>query len=429
MRFCIGFDANFQADKKKQFTMASIRERFEIPGKMKTWSLALIGIGLIAFIIGLVTKGMSKDEHERAIFLGTLMYNTIYWTLVCNAAMFFICVTTMAWGGWQISFRRVTEAISTMVPIFGGITFFVLIYVVFIGKNHEIYYWLTEEAKTDPIVKGKLGFLNPTFFFIWTTLAIGLWTLLGWRIRKLSEEADKAAMDGVSGAAFIKQNTVRAATFLVWFGLTVGSSVPWLWMMSIDTHWYSTMYSWYNFASTFVAGMSLVALWVVYLKNKGYLEYTNQEHLHDIGKFMFAFSIFWTYLWFSQYMLIWYSNQPEETIYFKHRVQGPYKGIFFLNLIINFICPILILMKRASKRNYTLITFMAVLIIFGHWIDYYQQVMGSISKDHVTLGWLDFGILSLFVGLMIFFVSKSLASKPLIPKYHPFLKESIVHHT
>jgi membrane protease YdiL (CAAX protease family) len=128
-------------------------------------------------------------------------------------------------------------------------------------------------------------------------------------------------------------------------------------------------------------------------------------------------------------MLIWYSNQPEETIYFKHRVQGVYKGIFFLNLIINFICPILILMKRAAKRNYTLMTFMAVLILFGHWIDFYQEVMGSLSKDHVTLGWFDFGILSLFVGLMIFFVSRSLASKPLIAKYHPFLKESIVHHT
>ncbi len=408
--------------------MASIRERFEIPGKMKTWALALIAIGLVALIAGLFTKGNGTEE-EKAVFLGTLMYNTIFWTLVCNASMFFICATTMAWGGWQLSFRRIPEAISAMVPIFGGITLVVLLYVAFSG-NHHIYHWTdTAAVAKDPILSGKSGFLNIKFFTIWTILAIGLWSLLGWRMRKLSDEADVAAMNGESGAKFIKQNTVRAATFLVWFGLTVGSTVPWLWMMSIDAHWYSTMYSWYNFASTFVAGMSLIALWVVYLKNKGYLEYTNQEHLHDIGKFMFAFSIFWTYLWFSQYMLIWYSNQPEETIYFKHRVQGPYKGIFFLNLIINFICPILILMKRAGKRNYTLITFMAVLIIFGHWIDYYQQVIGSISKEHVTLGWLDFGILSLFVGLMIFFVSKFLASKPLVAKHHPFLKESIVHHT
>ena len=407
--------------------MASIKTQFEIPGKMKTWSYALIGVGLVALIAGLVIKGFSSDEHEQTIFWGTLMYNTIFWTLVCNASMFFISVTTLAMGGWQQSFRRIPEAISTMVPIFGAITFAVLIYVV-VGHKHHIYHWLDSEAvANDPILKGKAGFLNPVFFIVWTTLTIGFWSILGWRMRQISSEADEAPMDAEKGASFIWRNTIRAALFTVWFALTVGSTIPWLWMMSIDAHWYSTMYSWYTFASSFVSGMSLIALWVIYLKNKGYLELTSQEHLHDIGKFMFAFSIFWTYLWFSQYMLIWYANIPEETVYFKHRVQGPYKGIFFLNLIINFLCPLLILMKRSAKRNYTLVTFMAVLIIFGHWIDFYQMIMGSLSKEHVTLGWLDFGILSLFVGMMILGVGKALTKKPLVPKYHPFLKESVIH--
>jgi hypothetical protein len=407
--------------------MASIREKFEIPGKMKTWSLALIGIGAVALIIGLVTKGMSSDEHEQTQFIGTLMYNAIFWTLVCNAAMFFICALTLAMAGWELAIRRVAEAISVMVPIFGTITFVILMYVIF-SHNHHIYHWLDKEAvEADPILRGKAGFLNPVFFVIWTTLIIGLWSLLGWRMRQLSKETDEAPMDHEAGKSFIWRGTVRAAMFIVWFALTVGSTAPWLWLMSIDAHWYSTMYSWYNFASTFVSGVSLIALWVIYLKNKGYLELATQEHLHDLGKFMFAFSIFWTYLWFSQFMLIWYANIPEETVYFKHRLQGPYKGIFFFNLIINFVCPILILMKRSVKRNYTLMTFMAVLIIFGHWIDYYQQVMGSLSPDHVTLGWLDFGVLCFFVGLMIWGVSRSLASKPLVPKYHPFLKESVIH--
>ena len=410
--------------------MASIREQFEIPGKLKTWSFALIGVGLLAFILGLVTKGIGGTEHDHNVFIGTLMYNSIFFTLICNAAMFFICATTLAMGGWQVVFRRVPEAISTLVPIFGSIAFLVLIYIAVLNPNHHIYHWLSEEAKSDPVLKGKLGFLNPTFFFIWTTLAVGLWSVLGARMRKLSNEADsQEVMNGAGGQSFIWRNTVSASLFLVWFALTVGSTVPWLWMMSIDAHWYSTMYSWYTFASSFVSGMSLIALWVIYLKNKGYLEHTNEEHLHDIGKFMFAFSIFWTYLWFSQYMLIWYANIPEETVYFKHRVQGPYRGIFFLNIIINFVCPILILMKRGAKRNYTLITFMAVLIIFGHWIDFFQMVMGSISKEEVTLGWLDFGMAALFVGLLILFVAKALAKKPLVPKYHPFYKESIIHHT
>jgi len=407
---------------------SSIKLNFEIPSKMKTWSYVLMGIGIVALIAGLVTKGMSTDQHEKDVFLGTLMYNTIFWTLICNASMFFISFNTMAWAGWHVSLKRVSEAISAMVPIFGAITLVILLYVAFSGSH--IYHWTdTEAVAHDKILSGKSGFLNIKFFTIWTVLAIGLWSFLGWRMRKISAMADEGAMNKQAGHTFIIKNVKVAAVFLVWFGLTVGSTIPWLWMMSIDAHWFSTMYSWYNFASTFVSGIALITLWVIYLKNKGYLEYTNQEHLHDLGKYMFAFSIFWAYLWFSQYMLIWYSNQPEEVIYFKHRVQGPYKGIFFLNLIINFICPLLIFMKRVSKRNYTLVTFMSVLIIFGHWIDYYQQVIGSISKEHVTLGWLDFGILSLFVGMMIFGVSKALASKPLIPKYHPFLKESVIHHT
>jgi len=396
---------------------------------MKTWSLGLIILGAIAVIAGLVTKGMSKDEHEQAVFWGTLMYNSIFFTLICNASMFFICVTTLAWGGWQTSFRRVPEAISTLVMILGPITLLILVYVAAIGHNHHIYHWLDKNVmETDPILKGKVGFLNLNFYLVWSVLTIGLWMLLGARMRKLSSEAD-SEMSLEQGKSYIWRNTVNAALFIVWFALTVGSTVPWLWMMSIDAHWYSTMYSWYTFASSFVSGMSLIALFVIYLKNKGYLEYTNEEHLHDIGKFMFAFSVFWTYLWFSQYMLIWYANIPEETVYFKHRVQGPYKGIFFLNLIINFIAPLLILIKRSAKRNYTLVTFMAVLIIFGHWIDFYQMVMGSVSKEHVTLGWLDFGTAALFIGLIIYFTGNALAKKPLIPKYHPFLKESIIHHT
>ncbi len=409
---------------------STFTEQFEVPASLKKWSMGLLIGGAIALVVGLATKGFSSDEHEKAVFWGTLMYNSIFWLLVTNASMFFICATTMAMGGWTTAIRRVPEAISTLVPIFGGITFVVLIYIVFIDHNHHIYHWIDKEAvEKDPILKGKQGFLNPTFFLIWTTLTIALWSYLGMKMRQISSEADEAPMNTESGYKYFVKNTKFAAAFLVWFGLTVGSTIPWLWMMSIDAHWYSTMYSWYTFASSFVSGMSLVALWLIYLKNKGYMAYATQEHLHDVGKFMFAFSVFWTYLWFSQYMLIWYANISEETVYFKHRVDGPYKGVFFLNIIINFLCPLLILMKRAVKRNYTLVTFMAVLIIFGHWIDFFQMVMGSISPDHVSLSWLDFGIAAFFVGMILFFVSKALAKKPLVPRYHPFFKESLIHHT
>lgn len=409
--------------------MSSLKLQFEVPSKMKTWSMGLVIVGLIAIILGFVTKGASSDELERARFWGTVMYNSVFFLMICNAAMFFLCACTLAMGGWQQSFKRVAEAISAIVPIFGTITGVLLIGFVVTGNGH-IYNWLDAKVvASTPTIKGKIGFLNPTFFIVWTVLTIGLWSLLGRKMRKISAEADQGPMDFHTAKSYIFRNTVAAALFIVWFALTVGSVTPWFWLMSIDGGWYSTMYSWYTFASTFVSGVALITLFVIYLKNKGYLEYTNQEHLHDLGKFMFAFSIFWTYLWFAQYMLLWYANIPEETVYFKHRIQSEYKGVFFLMLTINFVCPILILMTRSAKRNYAILTFMSVLIIFGHWLDFYQMVMASVSKDHITLGWLDFGTAAFYVGLIIFLVGKNLEKKPLIPLYHPFLKESIVHHT
>jgi hypothetical protein len=351
--------------------------------------------------------------------------------------MFFICVTTLAWGGWQMSFRRIPEAISTAVIPLGIIALLVILGIAW-GGHHmtHIYHWTdTEAVAKDHILQGKSAFLNLKFFTIWTIATVLLWSVLGYKMRQLSRSLDENPLDDAEAARkYIWKNTVWAAIFIVWFSLTVLSTVPWLWLMSIDAHWYSTMYSWYTFASSWVAGIALMALFVVYMKNKGYLPFTNQEHLHDVGKFMFAFSVFWTYLWFSQYMLIWYANIPEETVYFNSRIAtdhktGAYSFIFWLQFIINFLAPLLILMKRGAKRNFTTITIMAVVIIVGHWLDFYQMIFASVLPDHVQLGWLDFGVAAGFVGIIMYVTGNAMAKTPMIAKNHPFVKESIIHHT
>ncbi len=291
--------------------------------------------------------------------------------------------------------------------------------------------------KHDAKLTWKAGFLNPTFYTVLSLSAVGLWIWFRNWFRKLSIAEDL----GQPGDHTNYWKTLAiAAAFLVTYGLTVMSTLPWMWLMSIDAHWYSTMYSWYTFASSWVAGISLMMLFVVYLKNLGYLEFVTDEHIHDIGKFMFAFSVFWTYLWFSQYMLIWYSNQPEETEYFIQRIGaggegGPFKGIFILNLIINFLAPLLILMKRGSKRNYTVVTIMAVIIIFGHWLDFYQMVtpgplkeLGAHSNDPVHFIY-SLGVGAGFLGLVMFLTARYLTKAGLLPKNHPLVKESIIHHT
>lgn len=426
-----------------------MNQQFELPSSYKKWTWGLIVAGVIALLYGFImlhpfapvahhgataAHGADHEGVGATRFWAVLLQNSVYWLLVVNASMFFICVTTMAMGGWQIALRRVPEAISSVVPFIGIITFLVLMVIVWSGRT-DIYHWLdTDAVAKDHILLGKSGFLNKNFFTVWSAIAIGLWWLLGRKMRSLSLQTDEKQMDLEEGRKWIWSNTVWASLYTVFFALTVASTIPWLWLMSIDAHWYSTMYSWYTFASTFVSGMSLVALFVIFLKNRGQLEYVTEEHLHDVGKFMFAFSVFWTYLWFSQYMLIWYSNQPEETKYFVERIgtatkAGPYKGIFFLNLFLNFVCPLLILMKRGVKRNWTMVTIMAVLIIFGHWIDFYQMVMPGTLHDKAEMMPFEFGVPALFIGIIMWGVGKYLTSHPLTAKNHPFLKESMIHHT
>jgi hypothetical protein len=410
----------------------AIKDVLEIPKRYRTWSLALIAVGVISLIVGYFMYGAGDDVHHKTRFWATLLHNSTYFLLVVNASMFFITATTLAFGGWQMAFRRVPEAISACVPVIGAIAVIILLAIVF-GGHHmsHIYHWTDHEAvANDKILKGKSGFLNTTFYSVWTILTVVLWSVLGYKMRRLSTEIDDHDFENIQAARkYVFKNTVWAAVFIVWFALTVMSTVPWFWLMSIDAHWYSTMYSWYTFASTWVAGISLIILYVVFLKNRGYLAYTNEEHLHDLGKFVFAFSIFWTYLWFSQYMLIWYANIPEEIVYFKVRTQGTYAGLYWMMLIINFLAPLLLLMKRGPKRNYTTMTILSLVVIFGHWLNFHQMIFASLFPDHVELNLFDFGIAAGFVGTIMLVTGNVLAKYPLVSKNHPFLKESIIHHT
>ena len=387
-----------------------------------------MAVGVVSLIIGFAVYG-AGNTGTGPRFWGALLQNSVYFLLIVNAAMFFFTAHTLGMAGWVMGFRRLTEAISACVIPIGVICFVILMCLVF-GGHSALYEWTDKTiVANDAVLKGKSGFLNPTFFTVYTTLTIGLWILLGMKMRSLSRSIDDTKLSVEEGKRYIFTNTVWAAIYIVWFALTVASVVPWLWLMSLNAHWFSTMYSWYTFASSWVSGIALMTIFIIYLKNNGYLEYVNEEHLHDMAKYQFAFSIFWTYLWFDQFMLIWYANISEETIYFKTRFEGAYEGIFYLNLVINFVAPLLIYMKRGSKRNWGTVTFMSVLLIFGHWLDFYQMVFPKVSPDRVPMGLFDFGIALGFVGLIMWQTARVLSKFPMLAKNHPFVKESIIHHT
>ena len=203
--------------------------------------------------------------------------------------------------------------------------------------------------------------------------------------------------------------------------------MSWDWIMSIDPHWFSTLFGWYVFSSMFVTGITVIALVTIYLKYKGHLEFVNASHIHNLGLFMFGVSVFWAYLWFSQFMLIWYSNIPEEVTYFITRIED-YNIPFFGMLVLNLIFPFLVLMNRDYKRNNFLIVMAGIVIVLGHYIDVYNMIMPSAVGDQWYFGIPEIGGFMFFLGLFILFTFKSLEKAPLLAAGDPFLDESKHFH-
>jgi Ni/Fe-hydrogenase subunit HybB-like protein len=188
------------------------------------------------------------------------------------------------------------------------------------------------------------------------------------------------------------------------------------------------MFGWYVFASWFVSGLAAITLVTVMLKEMGYLKLVNENHLHDMGKFVFAFSIFWTYIWFSQFLLIYYANIPEETIYFVDRLKSDYYSkFFFINLIMNFFFPFLVLMTRDAKRKMTMLKIVCTVVLAGHWIDFYLMITPGTLKANGGFGFLEIGLAMVYLSAFAYVIFNGLTKRGLVAQNHPMLEESIHH--
>ena len=422
---------------------------FTLTNGLRNFLLVLIGIGVLS--MGLTW--MNDDEfHSR--FWSNLLHNASFFTLISLLAAFFIAVCITAYAGWHTVFKRVFEAFSMfLIP---GIALMVIIALaVYFHANH-LYHWAdTAVVEADPVLKGKSSFLNVNWYLFGTLIIGGVWAWFAYKLRSLS-----IAEDSVSGEAnFATHRKMRfyAAIFLPIAGFT-SCALVWQWIMSVDSHWYSTLFAWYTLASAFVSMIALTIIAIIYLKANGYYQNVTQEHLHDLGKFLFAFSIFWTYLWFSQFMLIWYANIGEETIYFRERYDR-YPVLFFANIAVNFVLPFLVLMRNDTKRKIGSLTFVAIVVFIFHWVDYFlmikpgvnltrEEVMNhgahtegthDMAAHHAhhgaefingfTLpGFLEFGTFLGFLGFFLLVAAIVLSKSSLTPKNDPYLQESLHHH-
>jgi hypothetical protein len=414
-------------------THNSFDERFVFEGKAKTWSIAAIVIGLIT-----VLAGFFLGQGERVF--SNLLLMGYYFTCVCAAGAIFCAIQYAAQAGWSASLIRIPQAFAKILPIASVILIVIIgcgIYFTHdvtehgttINQPYLYAQWATHglttpgSANYDTVIAGKSSFLNIPFFFIRLVVTLGLYSLLAGMLVKYSQMEDE-----IGGMSNYTKSFNIACVLLLFFGLTdpiFGFDT----MMSLEARWYSTMFGWYNFAALWVSGLAVIALTIILLKDKGYFSWLNENHLHNMGLFIFAFSIFWTYVWFAQFLLTYYANLPEETIYFYKRWEPEFKPWFWLNIVINFAAPFLLLMARDYKRKTSMLKWVAIIVILGHWLDYYMMVMpDTVGPNGRGFWYEEVGIFIGFAGLFTFLMLTALSRfKSLVPKNHPFLEESLHH--
>ena len=385
-------------------------------------SISLIVIGLLSSIYAFM-----DDAHAAWT---SLVFNNYFFLGISIFAVFFVALQHVAEAGWSTVIKRVPEAIMTFLPYSCGIMIFIVA-AALMHWNH-IYHWLEPGIMTvgsenyDKIIAGKEAYLNPIFFLVRSLIYVVVWIYCAKRLRDISLQGDLEG--GLGDKAYSKGITV-SAWFIVFFAVS-SSMAAWDWIMSIDTHWFSTLFGWYIFSEWAAIGFTTILLFCLFLRKQGYLQDLNQSIIHDLGKWVFAFSVVWTYMWFSQFMLIWYANIPEEVTYFMERIELPnYNFLFWFSAGLNFVVPTIVLMSRDSKRNSNNLIVACIVILIGHWINSYLLFAPGTLHDHGHLGFKEIGMGLGFVGLFLLIVFRSLTTRSLEIKHHPFLDESKHLHT
>lgn len=399
---------------------------FKITKKANLWTMILIVVGLVFTAIGIgVEVSYNGTAHLGQRVSGNLLVSSFFFLAIGLGALFFLALQYATETGWYASVKRVIEAITGFIP-YGAALMVITFLIITLQDGAHIYIWMDSShvdinsPNYDALIAGKAAYLNKPFFWIRTIVYLFTFVYFerGFRKRSLLE-------DQVGGTEIHFKNFKTSAIFLVFFAV-FSSTSSWDWIMSIDVHWFSTLFGWYVFAGMWCTAMIVMVTVTLYLKKLGYLPNVNESHIHDLGKWTFATSFLWSYLWFSQYMLIWYANIPEEVTYYMTRIEE-FKFLYFGMFFVNFVFPMLLLMSRDAKRHAGILTFVGVVVLFAHWIDVYVMVMAGSMGSHAFIGFIEIGIMLAILGMFLKVILMNLAKAPLTVKNHPFLDESIHH--
>lgn len=359
------------------------------------------------------------NKPWSALFIAAFLF-----TGVAAVSMFFLAVQHASQAGWAVIVTRVMEAITTFLP-YGS----VLILIVLVGAamhyNH-LFHWMVSDLVDfnspdfDKFIKTKEPWLRTDFWLLRSVLYLLLWTAAAWMLRRKSKFLDNNPTKKNYWSLY-KWSIIA----IVIYSLTSMAS-GWDWVMSLDPHWYSTLFGWYVMVSYLVAAVAIMILIAIHLKKQGVFPEFNDNHLHDLTKYMFGFSLLWGYLWLCQFELIWFANIPEEAVYFQQR-EEMYDPTYYKMLIPNVVLPFLILISSSIKRNYKVVSIMAILLILGHWLDIFNQMMPATVGPWWEFSLLEFGALFFVGGLFTFVVMRALTKMKLQPKGNPLYHESEIY--
>ena len=447
---------------------------YTFSGKLKTFSIALMILGALGMGYGFFTAPKTTEDVKEALHNTQNSHDTEQnadhaetndhesdsaeshsadeekshlehllhqgqnrpWAAFFIAAFFFLMISvtvlvfySIQWAaqaGWSIVLFRVMEGITAYI-LPGSILLFLFLLASGFHMNH-MYVWMADgtfdptSENYDAIIDGKSWWLNTSGWLIRSFIYLFIYNIFRWMLRRNSIK-----LDSTNDIKTYKSNFNLAVAFIVIFGI-LELFMSFDWLMSLDPHWYSQLYSFYVFASVLVSGITVIALVTIYLRNKGVLPFVNSSHIHDLAKYMFGFSIFWAYFWFDQFMLQWYADIPEDTAYFFPRLIGSYQLPFIGMLVLNFVFPIFVLMDSDFKRIPWFVVTTGIVILIGHYIDIFQLISPATVGDSWSIGIPELASIAFFLGLFIFVIFNAMSKVSLHAKGNPFMKESEIYH-
>lgn len=377
--------------------------------------LALIAIGAIAFVLGLIF------DPQRAWL--NLLVDGFYVLSIGVSGIFFITTQRLSSAKWSAPIRRIPEAIMQVMPAAA-----VIMIVLWFGFE-KLYPWVDPHALHHPgahVTPGRVTYLAPAFVYARMAGILILWTFFAWRMRTISLAADGSPQAGLRAHSQLNR---YAAVFAPAFAFTI-SMAGYDWIISLEPLWFSTMFAVYIFAGCFVQGIAAIGLTTVTLKRRGAFgpgaSQIGGEPVHTLGTMLLAFSTFWAYIWVCQYLLIWYGNLPEEVTYYLRRTNGPWLPVFLASFVINWIIPFFVLLPRTSKRSLRIMTGICILVLFGRWLDLYILVMPA----HWTaprVGPLEIAMAAGAAALIFLMVVRALSRAPLVPTHDPVIAARRAH--